>query len=89
MAKVFICAATSRLNRRVGLPEILAERQRRPARLIPVGNFELAGAVLANLHRILQGVDLYNVIGVVGIEIDRHANSGQDATRADLILATV
>ena len=67
----------------------LSELQKRTAylleaRLIPVGNLEYAGTLLAHLERILQGVDLLYILRVR--RIDQHAHYDKDVSRTDPLL---
>jgi hypothetical protein len=49
--------------------------------LIPVGDFERAGALLAELDRILQGVDMLDFFLV--LKIEKETDNGNGITRAN------
>jgi hypothetical protein len=49
----------------------------------PVGHFEAAGTLLADLDRILQVVDPLQVVRIC--RVDQYADSQQDVARADLL----
>ena len=51
---------------------------------IPVGDLECAGTLLAHLERILQGVDLLDILRVRGI--DQHAHDDKNVSHADPLL---
>src|SRR6478672_5152318 len=66
-----------------------AQHQQRIAHLllagrIPIGYFELAGAPLADLDRVLKGMDLLHVLWVR--RIDQGAHGSRHVSRADLVL---
>ncbi len=65
-----------------------SKRQQRVAHLllacgVPVGHFEAAGTLLADLDRVLQVVDPLHVLWVC--RIDQYADYQQDVARADLL----
>ena len=53
--------------------------------LVPIGDFECAGTLLARRKRILQGVDLLEILRVC--RIDQHAHHDNAIPRADPLLS--